>query len=150
MTPTLPLPAQTLAPHAPPMLLVSRLLSCEEGVAVAEALLQPGCPALDQDGSLLPEALPELMAQAYALVAGYQGQAQGKSPQPGMLVGLRQLRILTLPRVGDRLEIHVEASGRFADFVMVQGSVQLHGEILAQAELKLYLAGTEAPPVPRS
>ncbi len=151
----LPMDAAELTAHRPPLLLVTRLLACQGESGLAEAVLEPGSPVLDASGRLLPEALFELVAQAYALIAGYTArQAGDKAPlRQGMLVGLRHGQALTLPAAGDTLQVHVEADGHFADFVMVHGEVMRDGEVLGQAELKLYLALDEQedpPPLPRS
>lgn len=152
MTLKLPIDATELTLHRPPMLLVKRLVACEGESGLAEAILDEDSPALDADGCLLPEALFELVAQAYALVAGYrarQNDAQAP-PQQGLLVGMRHAQVLTLPRAGTPLQVHVEAGGHFARFVMVQGHVMHDGEVFGQAELKLYLSDGEPPPLPRS
>lgn len=151
----LPMDAEALAPHRPPMLLVTRLVACEGEQGVAEAVLDSASPALDASGRLLPEALFELVAQSYALVAGYTARKAGNDAalRHGMLVGLRHGQALALPVAGDTLQVHVAADGHFADFVMVHGEVMRYGEVMGQAELKLYLSKNDQqapPPLPRS
>lgn len=152
MSMELPVDAARLAPHRPPMLLVTRLLACDGLQGLAEAVLPEDSPVLDAEGRMLPEAMWEMIAQAYALVAGYAAQKQDPTvpPKQGMLVGMRHAQALALPRAGETLHVQVEPDGHFEDFVLVQGQVLRDGEVLARAELKLYLAGDTPPPLPRS
>jgi len=148
----LPAEAAQLAPHRPPMLLLSRLLACDGEQGLAEAVVPEHGPVLDAQGRLLPEALWEMVAQAYALVAGYAARRQDPQapPRQGMLVGMRHAQVLSLARAGEVLQVHVEPGGHFGDFVMVQGQVMRDGEVLGQAELKLYMAEDAPPPLPRA
>ncbi len=143
--------AMDLAPQRPPLLLVTRLLERDGESGVVEAVVEEDSVALENE-TLMPEALFELMAQAYALVARHgQCCSQGDvEAGQGMLVGLRHALVLALPRKGDVLQVDVEAGGHFGDFVMIQGLVTRLGEVLAQAELKLYLADGPPPPLPRA
>lgn len=138
----LPLEAARLAPQEPPLLLVSRLLACDGQSGVAEAVIDAQCVALDENGVLLPEALLELIAQAYALVAGYAALTHGSRTLPlqGMLVGMRRAKIFSRPKKGETVLVHVDPEGHFEPFVLVQGSVSSAGEVLALAELKLFIA----------
>jgi len=138
--PALPMPADRILPHRPPMRLVDTLLSCENGSGEAEACIQAHSFLAGGDGGIDEAALIELIAQAYAAVKGYDDLAHGKPPGKGFLVGMRKIRITGKARAGDRLRISIRTVGVFANFAVVEGAVARGGETLASGTLKLWLA----------
>ena len=105
MEPALPIPAENLLPHRPPMLLVDRLCSYADGCGVVEACPGSDSILVDERGALDEVALVELMAQGYAAVKGYDDLVKGRPVQEGFLVGIRKLQITGRAATGDLLRM---------------------------------------------
>ena len=136
----LPMPADRIIPHRPPMRLVDTLLSCGDDSGETEACLPAHSLLANGDGGIGEAALIELVAQSYAAVKGYNDLARGKPPGKGFLVGMRDFRITGKARAGDRLRISIKTAGVFENFAVVEGAVVRGGETLASGTLKLWLA----------
>ena len=137
---TLPLSAEKLIPHRPPMLLVDRLTSCDEsGSGVVEACLGADCVLAGPQGRLDEVALVELIAQSYATIKGYDDLLKGKPVQEGFLVGIRKLQLTGKARAGDRLTVEIRTVGSFEGFAVVEGQVLCNGAAIASGTIKLWL-----------
>jgi predicted hotdog family 3-hydroxylacyl-ACP dehydratase len=143
----LPHSTHDLMLHQPPMLLVDAVLSAKSDASgTAEARISTDNIFVDHNGILAPEALVELMAQAFAAINGYQARLSGQPGPKGYLVGARQVRFFHAAQAGDQLRIHVRPAGDFAGFVLVAGEVRRQDLILAQGELKIWLGKDDALP----
>ena len=137
---TLPLPAEAVIPHRPPMRLVDRLTECDpeagngtvEAVPAEESLLRTGGGRLD------PLALFEMIAQAYAAVKGYESRLRGRPVRGGYLVGIRQGRVEGSASPGDRLVVSVETEKTLGDFSVARGTVACGGLTVASAVIKVW------------
>lgn len=137
----LPCPAIDLIPHRPPMLLVDRLLSCSadgESGRVATAAGQADQVFWRAD-DLDELVLPEMTAQAYACLRGWQDRLAGKRPGPGFLVGIRRFVCHRRPAQAEDLLVEVSTTARIEDFYMVKGRILAGEEVLAEGELKLWV-----------
>ena len=147
MTSHSPHTAADLMPHQPPMRLIDAVLSVEpDGSGTAEAVILAHNIFLDRDGALLPEALVELMAQAFAAVSGYIDLLAGRSGRTGYLAGVKKV-MFPSPKasqptvsVGDRLTVAVRPTGEFAGFVIIDAEVRRNDELLVRGELKIWIA----------
>lgn len=142
----LPIPAERIIPHRPPMRLVGTLLSMEGVGGVTESVLPPGTIMADERDTIDEVALVELIAQSYASVKGYLDLQEGKPPGKGFLVGIRRLRIDGTARVGDRLLTTIRTVSGFAGFAVVEGTIRRGEEIIASGTIKLWLAGQGTDP----
>ncbi len=125
------------------MRLIDRVLSVEEdGSGTCEAVVDAGNIFLGEEGALVPEALVELMAQAFAAISGSKDRQAERPPRTGYLVGVKQARFMAQAHSWDRLTIHVRPVGDFAGFVMISGEVHCHDQLLACGELKIWAAPT--------
>lgn len=140
-----PLPAATVIPQRPPMLLLDELLGCTESEGTAAAVISAENPFLLADGTLHPAALFELMAQSYAAVHGYQSHREGKAVAVGFLGGIRQATVRGVVRAGDRLVVEVRRTAYLAPFVLAHARVARDGETVAEGELTLFI-----PPSPQA
>lgn len=136
---SLPMDAGRLIPHRPPMRLVDRLLSFEDGGGQTEARMPANSVMADGNGSLDPVALVELIAQSYATVKGYDDLVNGRPVMDGFLVGIRKLRITGKAFANDRLLTAVKPVGTFEGFAVVEGTVTRDGEKIASGSMKLWI-----------
>lgn len=125
------------------MLLIDRLLSCEEEGGCVEARLTEDNPFMDAHGNLEPLVAVELLAQTFAALKGYADLASEAGPGKGFLVGVRKVVVTGRARMGEVLTIHVAAKGEFDGFAVVDGEVRRGEEVLATGSLKLWVPGRE-------
>ena len=109
--PALPCDAQPWIPHRPPMTMVKRLLEFGEWSKV-ETVIEPDNRFV-HSGLLDPEVIPEIVAQACAVVKGFE---LDDHQLKGMLTGIRNVRILEDIRSGDRLIIEVRESAQIDNY----------------------------------
>lgn len=136
---TLPVAAERILPHRPPMLLLKRLTACTELTAAAEARFPAESLFADADGRIDPVVMVELMAQTYAALRGYADLVQGQPVQEGLLVGARQVRILGAAHAGEELRVEVRTDGLYEGFALVEGEVRRGTELLAAGTVKLWV-----------
>ena len=139
---SLPLSADRVIPHRPPMRLVDRLMACDPdaGAGTVEAL--PGRKGLlmTGDGLLEPLALFEMIAQAYAAVKGYESLLKGLPVRGGYLVGIRRGHVEGRVSPGDRLIISVRTEKVLGEFSVAHGTAARAGRSVASAVIKVWSA----------
>ncbi|HTV48639.1 MAG TPA: hypothetical protein VMG59_09375 [Phycisphaerae bacterium] len=91
-------------PHRPPMHWLQSAQLQPDGSVRAQQTISAS-QLFIVDGCLTPSALIELISQAAACIPPPAGASNG--PVEGMLVTLRDARIFSTPKVGQRLDIHV-------------------------------------------
>jgi 3-hydroxyacyl-[acyl-carrier-protein] dehydratase len=138
---TLPMPAEQLIPHRPPMQLVDSLVSYSETEIRIEAVPGADCIFVGADGILAQAALVELLAQGYAAAKGYDDLVNGRPITEGYLVGVRKLALSGTARAGDRLQIRIRPVGSFEGFVVADGEIERDGEVIASGTIKLWIVG---------
>jgi 3-hydroxyacyl-[acyl-carrier-protein] dehydratase len=136
---SLPMPADRLVPHRPPLCLIDRLLEFSGQTGVVESVIGSGNIFLNEDGSIPSLTLVELIAQASAAVKGYIDLTQGKAIKKGFLVNVREIRFMGQCFKGDKLYIKIEITRTISGFIIVHGEVERDGEIVAIGTLKLWV-----------
>ena len=146
----LPLPAQDLIPHRKTMLLIKALLAYdpEAGAGIILGGTKAGSvfAVEDEKGerALLEEVvLLEMMAQAYACLRGYEDQLAGRPPSMGFLVGVRRLVCHRRVGVSEEVTIKVATTAQVETFFLAEAVVKVAHEIVAEAELKIWLPPQE-------
>ena len=136
---SLPMVAQELLPHRPPMLLVDALVAFAPGRGTVISEVRAEDLFVREDGTLEPLAYIELIAQGYAAVKGYEDTLNGVAVHEGFLVGGRKVTLISKAYVGDRLTIDIETSGHLEGFSVVDGVVRRDDKILAEGSIKLWI-----------
>ncbi len=140
----LPLAAEELMPHRPPMRLVDRLVEYADKTGVVEAEVPADGLLVDGEGLLDEIALAELMAQAYAVVKGYDARLDSLPARKGFLVGIRKMLFERPVRAGDRLRIVIRMMAEVEDFTVAEGEVWRDAERIAHGSLKLWIPEEKA------
>lgn len=136
-----------LIPHKPPMVMVDRLLICDESQTVT--VLNIGKKNLfNVNGHFSAAGLMENMAQTAAARNGYlmkekAGGATIKAPL-GVIGSVKNFHIHFIPEVGSSLvtTIHVEHEMLMA--TVVTGRVEVDGQLAAEAELQIFLTNDQS------
>ena len=125
-----------MIPHRPPILCIDRVLAVSTESAVAECHVNPTQTALWEP------ALIEGFAQTAAVVNGSQQRPTPGATQKGMLVGVRDLQILRLPRGGETIRYEVQLVKKLGALTLFQGRATIEGEEIARGSLKFYVEET--------
>jgi predicted hotdog family 3-hydroxylacyl-ACP dehydratase len=144
----LPMPAEPLMPHRPPMRLVDSLVSRDADGGVTESRFQPDSVMADEHGVVDDVALAELIAQSHAAVTGHLARLCGSPARQGWLAAIRDLRITGRARVGDLLVTRVRTIAALDGLTVVEGMVACSGENIARGTLTLRLADEGRPVTP--
>lgn len=129
----LPCDAQQWLPHRPPMTMVDELIEFGEWTKVT-ARIKPDNRFL-RDGVLDNEALPEIVAQACAVMTGFE---RNDHDLGGFLTGLRSIRFLHPVRSGDLLILQLHESGHVDNYHTLDFKAVLEdGPLCAEGELSI-------------
>lgn len=135
----LPQPVTDYVPHRKPMRLVDTLVDITgEGGGIVEAKIDNDCLLLQEDGTLAPVVMVELIAQAYAAVKGCCDTRLGKPCRKGFLVGIQKSEFVKKAARGDLLRIDVVTEGVFDNFSVITGRVSRGEEVLGSASVKVF------------
>jgi predicted hotdog family 3-hydroxylacyl-ACP dehydratase len=129
-------------PQRIPMVMVGKLCSVE-GKTTTTSLLINEDNIFCEDGFFKEPGLIENMAQTAAAGAGYVARAEGKEPAIGFIGGIRNLRILDFPPVGSTIITKVTVTHEVFDASVVTGQIFLNDILVAECELKIFLANTK-------
>jgi 3-hydroxymyristoyl/3-hydroxydecanoyl-(acyl carrier protein) dehydratase len=136
---TLPMSADKLVPHRPPLCFVKRLLEFSAQTGIVESVIESDNIFLNEDGSIPTLTLVEVIAQAAATVKGYDNLLQGEGIKKGFLVDIREIRFMGQCFRGDRLLIRIEILRTISGFSIVRGEAARNGEIIALGTIKLWV-----------
>jgi predicted hotdog family 3-hydroxylacyl-ACP dehydratase len=135
---TLPVPAEEVLPHRPPMLLLTSLTSCDGGNVAATASVARNSPLALSDGTVEESALVELLAQGYAALLGWRGVISGRPVKKGFLVGARALTIHRQLRAGEEVTVTLRTVGGIGGFALAEGEVTGGDGVIASGTIKLF------------
>lgn len=133
------LPAESLLPHRPPMLLIDRALEANDDTITASAVVHADTIFVE-NGRLPAHALLEYMAQTMGLWACWQAKQAGLPPPVGFLLGTRSLTLaVDSVSVGSDLalratRIYISDEG-LAQF---DCEARLNGELIACAKINAF------------
>lgn len=130
---------EELLPHAPPMVLLDRVLEVVGESLVAELEIRPLSPFC-RDGEVAAWVGIEYMAQAVAAWSGWQARQRGEAVRVGFLLGTRRYDALVGAfAVGSRLRIEVEREFQ-ADNGLARFAARIcrDGSLLARASISVY------------
>jgi len=102
-------PVADLLPHAPPMILIDRVLSWAEGRLLAEVTVRPEAPFYDSARrGIAAHVAIEWMAQSCGAYVGAEALESGGAVRLGLLLGTRDFRAARPWFAdGERLEVSV-------------------------------------------
>ncbi len=136
---SLPLEAQELIPHRPPMRLVERLLEVDGKNGIVEARIGSAALLTDADGRLEDLALVEIMAQSYATLKGYIDRRDQRPVRQGFLVGIKKMVRHASVRADDLLQVHIRTIAELDDFAVAEGEIRCGDEVIAEGDVKVWI-----------
>ena len=135
----LPIAAEQLIPHRPPLRLIDRLLSYDGFQGVVESTFLSDSICLQDDGSIEQTAMVELVAQSFGAVKGYADRKEEKPGGKGFLVGVKRFTFQGDAFSGERLLIYITKTGETDEFSLAEGRVMRGEEVLAFGNVMVYI-----------
>lgn len=125
-----------LIPQRPPMLMVQRMLSCDDTKVTTELDIV-GDNIFVEDGCLAEPGIIENMAQTAAVMQGWKYREQANAADIRYLCEIRNLTIEKLPSVGETLKTIVEVKASAAGVIMVSCHSETASGVVANGSLKI-------------
>lgn len=130
-------------PHAAPMVLLDRVIAVSDDGAHCQVRVSHDgvlAPFLDAQGQLPAWFGVEIIAQTVGVWSGWHGlQADGATPQPGMLLGGRGYRAQqSCFSGGALLDVQVKLLMRDDKIASFEGQIFIDGEPVAAGRLNTY------------
>ena len=134
-------------PHRPPFVFVREVISCEAGRSVAaRTSFDAGDPMFAghfPGNPLVPGViLTEALAQA-AGIAGASGYPEAARPM-FLLSAIRTMKFFKAVRPEEAIELRAEKLGEVEGMVQFKVAASVKGEVVAEGQLVLSVAGTFA------
>jgi len=140
----LPVDAERVVPHKPPMLMIDRLVEVLERASVSEMTIRSDMPFVSPEGELDEAAYPEIISQAIAAQEGFRKIGSRNPELEGFLLGVKKMEVFAAATVGDTLRIFVYKTAKFGDFGIILGEVSRGDELLAKGEIKVWQNSRES------
>jgi 3-hydroxyacyl-[acyl-carrier-protein] dehydratase len=136
---SLPMPAEVLVPHRPPIRVIERLLKFNDTQGVVESYIHPDSIFGREDGSIEQVTMVEIIAQSFAAVKGYADLLEGKPISKGFLVGVKRLNFFGMAYKGDGLLTFIERVGETDEFSLAEGRVMREGQLIASGNVMVWV-----------
>lgn len=134
----------TLLPQQEPFVMVGKLLHFDMDLTITSTLVAEDNIMVDQ-GVFSPSGIIENIAQTCATRIGYINKyILQKSIQLGFIGAIRGLHIRRLPSVGETLTTKIVTLQEVFGMTLVQASVTVDEEIIADAEMKIAVSQVES------
>ncbi|MBR4815189.1 MAG: hypothetical protein IKZ67_06980 [Paludibacteraceae bacterium] len=132
-----PLTASAFLPQRAPFLLVDRLLECEQHFCHTDFTIPVEHPMV-REGHLSEGGIMENVAQTCATHIGYL--SRHLPIRIGVVASVKNVEIISLPKVGAHLETMVEEQGEPIFSVSIYNAkVFSEGTLVAQGEMRVVL-----------
>lgn len=127
-----------LIPQRPPFVMVEQLLFADEKRAESTFTISEENVLTDQ-GCFSEAGVIENIAQSAALHAGVIARKLGKESPRGMIGGIKNLNIVRLPKVDEKIYTNVSLEHEVINAKIVHGTVSVGKEVIAECEMKVFL-----------
>ena len=136
-----------LIPQRPPMVMVDRLLRCDEYQSVATLNIRENMLFSD-NGHFSAAGMIENMAQTAAARIGWlmkekTGSENAMVPM-GVIGSVKNFRLHFNPAVGSDLVTTVRVEHEMFMATVVTGKVEVNGQLAAEAELQIFLTDDQS------
>ena len=131
-----------LIPQRPPMVMVDRVLQCDESKVVTSMNIRENILFTDK-GHFSAAGLIENMAQSAAARIGWLMKAKTAGekikPPAGVIGSVKNFRLHFNPAVGSDLVTTIRVEHEMLRASVVTGKVEVDGQLAAEAELQIFL-----------
>jgi predicted hotdog family 3-hydroxylacyl-ACP dehydratase len=129
---------QDLIPQRSPFVMIDRLVHVSENSATSEfEVLEKNI--LVNKGLFRESGVIENIAQTAAAMNGYNVMAGGSEVKNGYIGGIKNLDILSLPKVGETVTTKVTEEHRVMGASVIRGESSVGIRVIAKCEMKVFL-----------
>ena len=129
---------ETYIPQRPPIVMIGSLLHADESTAITSFEINAE-NIFVAEGAFQEPGLIENIAQTAAAHAGYY-HIEKKLPVPvGFIAAIRNLKILSLPGIGETVITTVTITNRVMDVTIIEGSVSLNENVICSCEMRIFI-----------
>ena len=133
-------------PQKPPIVMIDAIISCDD-VSVTTQLEIAADNIFVQDGFLQEPGVIENMAQTAAAKAGYEAKKQNAEPFLGFIGAIKDLKIHSLPKVGDVLKTTVTVKMDVMGITLIGATSMCGNTQIADCEMKIVIQKTADVPI---
>ena len=131
-----------LIPQRYPMVMIDRLVSCDDRQVVSQLAIRQDNIFLDENG-MTASGLMENMAQTAAARTGWliktlTGVENNKIPV-GVIGSIKNFKLFFQPEPGSVLETTITVEYEVLLATVVKGTVEVNGELAAESEMQIFL-----------
>ena len=131
-----------LIPQRPPMVMIDKLLSCDESSCTTTLKLRKDNLFVSR-GEFLEPGLIENMAQTAAARTGWLASGRDERDKAhipiGVIGAVKNFKLSSLPRLGDELITTIKVLFEFGDASVIQANILSRNKAVAECEMKIFL-----------
>jgi 3-hydroxyacyl-[acyl-carrier-protein] dehydratase len=124
-------------PQRHPIVMVHALVEADDIHAVTEFEIESENVFLSE-GFFAEPGLVENIAQTAAMHVGYQCSLKNIPIPIGYIAAVKDLKILTLPKLNSRISTTVTITNKVLDVTVVEGRVEQEGNLLCSCEMRIF------------
>ena len=125
-----------LIPHREPMIMVDSFFGIDEGVSYS-GLTVTEDNIFVENGHLSEAGVIEHIAQSAAAHAGFVSLADNKPAALGFIGAVNKCKILTLPRLNDKLFTSVKIENELFGIMLIRCHVHVDGNLTSECMMKI-------------
>lgn len=125
-------------PQRPPFVMIHELEEVSETRAVTYFRVEHE-NVFVEEGKLKEPGLIENIAQSAAIQVGYPCMQQGKPIPIGYIAAIKDLKIYSLPRLGEKIRTQIEVVNFVLEVTLVKGSIFLNDTVLCEGEMRIFV-----------
>jgi predicted hotdog family 3-hydroxylacyl-ACP dehydratase len=127
-----------LIPQRPPIVMVDKLISAEEGKTITGLTVQAE-NIFVMDGIFREPGIIENIAQSAAVGVGWVCHNTGEPVPTGFIGAIKNLVIHFMPEVYSELTTEVTIEHQVMEATIIKGCVFFQGRLVAECEMKIFL-----------
>lgn len=127
-----------LIPQRPPIVMIDKFISAADGKTMTGLTVKED-NIFVENGLLREPGLIENIAQSAAAGVGYVYSNSGKPIPLGFIGAVKNLKVYSLPAVGDELITDVKIEHEVFEITMISSRIRCSEKLIAECEMKIYL-----------
>lgn len=127
-----------LIPQRPPIVMVDKLISAEEGKTITGLTIQPD-NIFVMDGLFREPGIIENIAQSAAVGVGWVCSHTGEPVPTGFIGAIKNLVIHFMPEAYSEITTEVTIEHQVMEATIIRGCVFFQGRLVAECEMKIFL-----------
>lgn len=126
----------TLIPQRPPMIMVDRLVSCDERSATGMIIVRES-NIFVHNGRLQEAGIIEFMAQTAAAYTGYKNKTTAKPVAEGYIGAVKNTSIHALPMLNTVIYADITIENEIVGYTIITGKVRTDADVIAMCEIRI-------------